>query len=262
MLQRSITPATFGWPLAAVLALFTMTALAAQPVILCADTYCPYNCEPGSAAPGYLIELAQAAMATRGETVEYQIMPWQRAIISTRGGQCDALVGTPVGEPADFIFPAVEAGMNINIFITLSNSTWRYQGSASLAEVTLGGIDGYVYGEPVDSWIAQHLHQPSRVQLISGESAIEQNLVLLESGRTNAYIEDKMVLQYRAHIKSIHTPWRIAGEASRLPLHIAFSPAKTESAARAQALAKVVISWRKSGKLRALLGRYGLGDWR
>ncbi|NQD36972.1 ABC transporter substrate-binding protein [Permianibacter sp. IMCC34836] len=234
---------------------------ASPPVVLCADTYCPYNCEPGAEQPGYLIELATAAMASRNETIEYRIEPWERAIVDTRGGRCDALVGTPAGDPADFIFPSVEAGMNVNVFITLAASNWRYRGAESLADIVLGGIDGYRYGEPVDSWIAQHHNDVARVQLISGETAIDQNLAMLARGRTTAYLEDKMVLQYRAQITRLGSPWRIAGEASRLPFHIAFSPAKPESAARAKALASLIKTWRQNGQLKKLLARYGLDDW-
>lgn len=234
---------------------------AASPVILCADVYCPFNCEPNAEQPGYLIELAAAAMASRGETIEYRIEPWQRAIIETRGGQCDALVGTPFGEPSDLIFPTVEAGMNINVFVTLANSNWRFTDSASLANVVIGGVVDYSYGEPVDSWIANHRQNPARVQLISGETAITQNLSKLAHGRIDAFIEDKMVLQYLAQIERLNSPWRIAGEVSRLPFHIAFSPAKPESAARAKALSDLVVAWRKNGKLKALLQRYHLRDW-
>ena len=38
------------------------TAATAETVTLRADVWCPFNCEPDAASPGYMIEIAKAAL--------------------------------------------------------------------------------------------------------------------------------------------------------------------------------------------------------
>jgi len=45
-------------------------------VSLRADFWCPFNCEPDAARPGFMVEIAPYALGSKyGHTVDYQIMP-------------------------------------------------------------------------------------------------------------------------------------------------------------------------------------------
>lgn len=232
----------------------------AATLVACADEYCPFNCAADRPDLGYMIELLQRSAQSRQEHVIYKVMPWERAIQFTREGQCQALVGTPVNDPSDFIFPALPAGMNINVAWVKRDDHWRYNGVASLANRQIGLIDGYSYGDELDRYIATHVKNDTHLQIIAGETAIEQNVNKLTRGRINVYVEDLMVIQYRMRQQK-PPPFIVAGEISRLPFHIAFSPRDTQSRARADALSQTVAKMRASGELTRLLNRYGVQDW-
>ncbi|MDO3388466.1 hypothetical protein QWI17_21650 [Gilvimarinus sp. SDUM040013] len=125
---------------ASVLALFLSCAnVFGETIHLVADNWCPYNCEPDSAAPGFMVEIAQRAFADEGISVRYSILPWLRALQDTRNGVYDAVIGASKAEAVDFIFPRIEQAQMRNAFWALSDSPWNFQGMHSLSVVHLAG---------------------------------------------------------------------------------------------------------------------------
>ena len=50
----------------------------ADVITLRADEWCPYNCQPKSQNPGFIIEIAETVFKKAGHTIDYQVMPWAR----------------------------------------------------------------------------------------------------------------------------------------------------------------------------------------
>lgn len=76
-----------------------------------ADFWCPFNCEPDAARPGFMVEIAQYALGKYGHTVDYQIMPWNRAIKEVRAGKIDGVIAELKSHSPDLIYPAREAAL-------------------------------------------------------------------------------------------------------------------------------------------------------
>ena len=60
---------------------------------LAADNWCPFNCQPNSTYPGYMIEIAQQVFAEYNININYQVIPWSRALRLCRAGIISAVVG-------------------------------------------------------------------------------------------------------------------------------------------------------------------------
>ena len=63
----------------------------AEQILIAADRWCPFNCEPGPELPGFMVEVAQRVFAKQGYDVKYIEMNWSRAIQEARKGNVNAI---------------------------------------------------------------------------------------------------------------------------------------------------------------------------
>lgn len=249
---------------AAACALYPLTAPAAETVTIVADHWCPYNCEPGSERPGFMIEIAQKAFARYDITVKYNVMPWSRAIDQTRKGEYTAIVGASRSDAPDFVFPAIAQGWMQNKFYVKTGSSWRFEGMDSLGKISLGVVADYAYGDMLDAYVKAKKSDLKYVQPISGDDALAINVKKLMAGRIGALVEDKHVMNY--HLARNSLTWKIS-EVGDVPsskqsdLFIAFSPENPNAKRYADILAKETKAMRASGELKKILAAYQVEDW-
>jgi polar amino acid transport system substrate-binding protein len=247
------------WKILYVLLPLLSAPVAADVISLRSDEFCPFNCAPEAEQPGFMIEFAQAIFSQAGHTIDYQLMPWSRAIADTMDGQYDGLVGT-VKIPG-LIYPEQEQGMNINVFWVKPGTPWRYTGMESLAQASIGVIRDYKFGDEFDAYLEKYQDDSKRIQIVSGETALQQNIKKAVAGRITAYLDDRAVLRY--HLEETKQAGLIeeAGKLNQIPLYIGFSAKRPNSARYAQLLSTGMEELRKTGKLQEIMRKYGLQDW-
>lgn len=233
----------------------------ADPVRFRADYWCPYNCDPTEQYPGYMIEIAQRALARLGLTVDYQLMPWDRTMSEVRAGSVDVAVGATTLESDGLILSDI-LGVDADCFFVTAGNPWRYTGVASLPHVLLGAVSGYTHDEgEIDAYIAANDAPNGRVMTTAGDTASSRNLRLLFVGRVDAVLDSRAVLLMEA-AKLGHADELVnAGCLGSLPLYLAISPKRADAQALVGALRDEVGDLRKSGQLAEILGHYGLSDW-
>jgi len=236
--------------------------LQAATITLVADVWCPYNCEPGSDKPGFMIEIAQKVFGEAGHTVDYRNMPWSRAIDESRKGRFDGIIGAAKDDAPDFIYPGNPLGVSTSVFAVRKGDPWKFTGIDSLAGVAVGTIQDYSYSEEFDAYVAENDKDSSKIQVATGEDALNINIRKLEAKRIGALVEDGYVLEYELGVQGKAGTFDIAGDLGASDLFIAFSPAKPESAGYAKLLGEGVAKLRASGELATILARYGVKDWK
>ncbi|QEP44869.1 hypothetical protein D5085_18070 [Ectothiorhodospiraceae bacterium BW-2] len=232
----------------------------ADTITIVADEWAPYNSVPNSAMPGYGIEIAQQAFAQAGHSVNYLIMPWNRALKETREGKYSAVIGAYIEDAPDFIFPDEEFGVSKNSFFVQKGSAWRYTGLESLLNLKVGIIQDYSFGEELDDFFAKH---PQITEHVFGKTPLDQNIKKLLAGRVDVLVEDSNVFMQK--VKEMGVSDKIEhvgdqGDANKL--YIAFSPALAESKTYADILSKGIVAMKKSGELEQILAKYGLSYWK
>lgn len=231
-------------------------------ITLRADIWEPYNAEPESSKPGYMIEVVKAIFTKAGYTVDYQCKgwTWERSIEEAKNGRIDGIVGAALEDAPDFIFPE-ETFINQQMtFFVKKGDTWRYKGIASLENINLGVISGYAYDDEVDEYIEKNSGKEN-VQAIKNANALELNIKKLEAGRIDATIEDASVFAMKVASLGMNGKFEeagMAGEAGNIT--IAFSPAKETSKKYAEILSKGLKEMRASGELKKILDKYGLKE--
>ncbi len=236
----------------------------AETLTMLADYWCPYTCSPESSRPGFMVEIAKEIFESEGLKVDYSIRNWARAVAETKVGKYNAVIGANVGDVEGFILPSEPQGIAVNYFWARKDSEFFYKEIASLKGKKIGVINGYSYGaKEIDLPIARH---NSSFVIVPGEDALPKLLKMTEAKRIEGFIENPYVLgdlvstsmkQFSGKFKPVSN--NIVKEVG---LYIAFSPTKHNSKKLAQTLSEGMNKIRKSGKLKKILDKYGIKDWK
>lgn len=231
----------------------------ADTISIRADHWFPINGDPDSETPGYMIELATRIFGDAGHTVDYQLMPWKRAILFVREGRYNCVVGANHRDTPDFVFPTVNWGPDITFVYVKKGQQWRYTGLPSLESIQLGVIGGYAYNDTVAQYIQAN---KDRLQIHTSNHALENNIKKLLLGRITATIESALVMKAKlkdmGHEDEIISVGQI-GETTHI--HIACSPALKSSKALMKLVDEGTHKLRQSGELQTILDKYGIEDW-
>jgi len=233
----------------------------AETITLRADRWCPYNCAPDSDKPGYMVEIAKAVFEPKGYTIDYQNLPWSRALDEVRAGRFDAAIGATPEEAPDFVLTASPLGMSTNVIGTRRGYGFRFTGVGSVKGHRLAAVQDYAYAPELDAWIAENAGKGDAVQLAAGDNVTTMNIRKLLAERVDLVLEDLNVLEYSLAAEGSAGLLELHEVASGAPLYIAFSPARPGSATLATMLEEGVQALRRSGELKRILDRYGLKDW-
>ncbi len=208
------------------------------------------------------MELAREVFRDSAKQVEFRAVPWQRAIDRAHSGACDGVIGASTTDGAGLIMPQQEMSRNFPVFLVRKGDPWRFTGVKSLAGRRLGAIVGYDYRAEVNAYITANAEDPARVQLLSDDTALDQNLRKLIDGRIDMTIDNEASLRWAARQVGVTDKVELAGGIPEVKrLYVAFSPDERGR--------KLAAEWdagmtrcRLDGTLKRILASYELTDWR
>lgn len=233
----------------------------ADEISIVADEWCPYNCEPGSENPGYIIEIAQKVFSAAGHQVVYANVNWARAIREARSGKYSAIVGAIVSDAPDFIYPTLDQGVTKSCFFKEPHLPWMFKGIDSMNEVKIGVINDYSYGDVIDGYIETG-KASNGVQVVGGDNPLKLNVNKILKGRIDVLLEDPAVLGFYLKAEGKQDKLVNAGCTEGDPLFASFSPSNKASASYAKLLSEGMANMRADGRLKAILDKYGVQDWK
>lgn len=237
-------------------------ATQALTITLRADEWSPFNGDPTSDRPGYLIELATQIFARAGHKIDYQLLPWERAIADVRASKFDCIVGAYKEDAPDFIFPALPLGRDQQGFFRADGLAWQFDQS-TLPQQRLAVIGGYSYddGGAVDTYIKSNTRSSS-IHVATGDSPLARNIRMLVAGRVDVTVSSIPVMQAKLdelgltgkvqQVDTLGDPYDV---------YIACAPGKILSKTYTELLSRGVQEMRANGELQAILRKYGLSDW-
>lgn len=234
-----------------------------KKIVMAADPWCPYNCVPDSKLPGFQVEVVKAIFQPRGYTVEYQIMPWKRAIKSLELGEIDAVPGAIKGDAAGNLLGDKSCGKDETIVIVRKKEGFTFTAVSDLDGKRLGIIQDYSYdnnGE-IDQYLnTRQSQEKGQIIALTEENALSLLLKMLVLDRVDVILENRFVASYTAQQLQISEKVEIIATGKKNNTYIAFSPNS-----KGQLLSKIfdqgIVSLRNSGVLTEILDKYGLDDW-
>lgn len=232
----------------------------ATTITIVADEWPPYNGVPDSSNPGYGIEIMKKIFEPQGYTIEYKVMPWSRALIETRAGHYNAVIGLIKDEAPDFITPEEEFGVTVTAFYVLKDNPWKYDGTESLVNMKVGLIKGYSYGKELDAFFKKN---QKIIQYAHGDAPLLSNIKKLLSKRIDVIVEDPNVFCEKSKSANIKTEIINAGqEQNTTPLYIGFSPELKDSKKFAELFTAGIKKLKESGELQKILNKYSVKYWK
>lgn len=236
-------------------------ASAAETIRLRADQWMPYNGDPTTESPGYVVELARRVFTKHGITVDYQTMPWTDALKAAAAGEIEGVIGANPSEAKGLLLPAESIGLpRVGLFVPKAK-TWTFQSVPLLREIRLGLIEGYSYWESLDDYA--HKQSAPKVTWFSGDAPLKDGIAKLDRGEIDVMAETVAVWIWT--VKSLgKSPgdYRVAYLHQSEPIYLAF----TAQGTRGQRLATLwdtgLAEARRSGELKQILDKYGLVDWK
>ena len=239
---------------------YTQCVFAKEKIILAADVWCPYNCEPDSKNPGFLIEMAQIIFEEHDIEIEYRLMPWSKALDAVKNGSIHAVVGASKASDRNFIYPDHYQALDVINCYVREEVNWNYSGNASLSGKKLGLILNYKYPYEVSEYIDNlYLETPDKIFFATGNNAVKQNVDSLRDGIIDVYLENANVMD--SFISYFKIPdIKKAGSVNVNPtkVYIAFSPEIRKSYIYASMLSRGMVKIRNSGQLADLYKKYGI----
>ncbi len=245
------------------LLLLTMTIGHAQTVLqLRADIFCPFNCEPDTAQPGYAVEILQEIFAPHGIEIDYKTMPWVRTLREAANGNIDGALGTSEGEEPSLILHTEPLGKPSLALVVREGDNFQYDGITSLFNRRLGAIAGYHYDSgAIDDYIATNARNQDRVHLLRGEEVSKNLIRLLLAGRVDTLIEYDFVFEFNAARMAEGYQAKIAYREPGVDLWVGFTPQRPESPRWAAMVDEGIRELLQSGRLAQILSKYDLNDW-
>jgi polar amino acid transport system substrate-binding protein len=245
--------------LALILANTVALPVQAETVKVRADRWYPFNGDPDSDRPGYVIEIMQTLLGAAGHDIDYQVQPWKRALRDVESGAADCTVGTYPDEAPGLLFPDVPIGLDTDVFITSPDSQWSYRNVDDLNGKRLGAVAGYAYDPALDGFIASN---PETTILVNSHEGLQRGLRMLDAGRLDVFVESRTVFLATVYLAGTRSSYRIAGDnGPPISLYVACTRENPHSRAWLTLLDEGIPALRKSGELALRLRRYGLDDW-
>ena len=245
------------------LALSPLPLVAGQVISLRADIWYPFNGQPDDPKPGYVVEILRTVFEPKGYKIDYQIMPWKRAIAEGEKGTIQGIIGASKTDAPTYTYPEETIGVSDSFFFVKKGSAWKYTGIDSLKGKLLGIASGYCYSDPLDSYIQANAGNPKLIDESSGDSPLELGIKKLKAGRIEVFVEMEVVFWAEVDRMGLSRDDFVCVGALGKPenLFVAFSPVKPESKELAAVFTEGLRSLRKSGELAKILSRYNVKDW-
>ena len=227
----------------------------AESISIRADIWAPYNAQPDADHPGFTIEMVKEVFAPHGVTIDYQIMPWARAVQACKAGEIDSVMGASGLEEGTLIGKEPLA-LGANCLIGLSDQAWKYTDLASLDKIKLAYPRGYNYETAVDAYL--RANTAKNITEVGGDEPLIQAIALLERKRVDGYIEDSLVF-FAALPEAKKKQFKVLGALTEpAPLYLAFSAVKPKAKQWAEWLDQGLAEMKKNGRRAAILARYGI----
>ena len=247
------------------LALFLTTGYAtAQTLVVVADTWCPYNCEPTAKKPGYVVELLKSAFATKGQSVSYRVMPWTRALLDTHSGKAAAVIAANAREAAEhqLAIGSEPIGVAKGCVFVPGSSPFKYRSIQDLDGLTrVGVVGGNAYQNDFGEWLSRPENRPKTHEVFA-DNPSERRAEMMTRGRLDGIFEDYTEMAYVLSAKGLQNQIVSAGCQSPSPLYVGFSKKHPHAQDLVATLDMEIRRMRKVGSLKDLLMSYGLEDWK
>lgn len=218
------------------------------------DPWCPYTCDKKEGKPGILSELVEEIFKGTKYRVQFEVVPWSRAVEGARRGEYSGIIGAFKPDAPDFVFPDKEQALATNCFFTKNTSSWSFKSESDLKEKHIGVIKGYSYSE-IDKFLESL--PPKWLDRATGQEPLLKNLKKLLVGRLDVVLEEGRVMNNLAKREGKEKEIRNAGCLKEVnKTFVALSPKLPHAKEVAKIISEGTLKAQKNGTIKRIEAKY------
>lgn len=229
-----------------------LTPFATAEVITAAQGTWPPFINGNAKQPGIAVEIVTAAYRNQGYELQFETLPWLRALKSVQKNRIDIIPAIWFTEKRAKQFSYSHSFLdNEVVFIKRHNDPYEYSGLESLTGKKVGIIKGYGYDNTFLT--------ATNFEKIDGYSLLV-NLKQLRSNRIDLALADKIVAKYTMQ-KSELSLTNFAFSSTPLstyPLHIAIGQTNPNAKRYLDIFNKGLDEIKRNGQLEKIVKKYGI----
>lgn len=228
-------------------------------LVVAADRWCPYNCEPGSAKPGYLVEVLREVFEPRGIVVEYRVMPWKRAVFETEHGRIDGALGAVAGDRGRNLIGEEGLGVNATVLVVRRGEEFEYAGPKSLDGLAVGVVADYSYDSDgsLDRYLRARRESGDSLYVVRQDAPLRSLFTMLERGRIDVFPENRYVARHAIGQMRLLDSVSLVETGRGDAVYVAFSP-NDRGRRYVRQLDAGIRRLRASGRLAEIMASYGI----
>jgi polar amino acid transport system substrate-binding protein len=238
-------------------------AFADEITVVSPEYFCPYACKAGDKLEGSTVDLARAALAAKGHTIKYSNMNYERALEEVKKGKYMATPSSFPGEAVGFVFPTEASSQAQWCVFSAPKSTLVFSKEDDVLNFPkkVGVVGGYSYTPKIDEWLKS---KKEKFETQQGDTALYKLSKMVNSGRISVLIEDKTNTDWNMKTKALAEMKNIGclPPTKEQMSYIVFSPGNPKSKTYAEDFTAGINELRKSGKVKEILSKYGMTDWK
>ncbi|GLQ30538.1 substrate-binding periplasmic protein [Litoribrevibacter albus] len=219
--------------------------------------WCPQICPTTPDKPGYLVEMIDDLFRESEFQLDFEYVPWSRAIYRVKTGQTDALLSPSKEEAPDLRYHLEPLSYQTHCFWKLKDSDWHFKGLESLTSKPFVIYRDHSYVSFFASGKVP-INSDHYFEISYDERYIPRAIQLLEAKRANTFIFTvNSVIFYQQMQK--RQPLVVDECIKRDELWFALSPKPSHKIDAIQAhLDTSLGSYKKTERYRALLNKYNV----
>lgn len=227
---------------------------ARETIHVSAIDWCPQICPKTPERPGYLVEMIQDLYRKAGYELDFEYVPWSRAIVNVRTGRTDGLLSPSKDEAPDLEFHAIPLAYQTHCFWKLSTSSWSYTDLESLNNTKFIIYRDHSYGPFL--FTPEHKIEPYQYfELSYDEHYIDRAIALLKAGRAETFLFTANSVQY--YLNQQHSTDVVMDACfKRDELWFALSPKSDKLSQMRQVIDDTLAGYKRTNSYEALLARY------
>ncbi len=223
----------------------------ARVVSVVSEAWPPYIFLENGKARGLEVEIAEETLSLMNLKMEFEELPWQRAIVQVKEQRSDAILG--IFKNAErlryFCFPDEPLLETSYAIFSNASKPVKYNSLNDLSGLTVAVTRGYFY--------SQEFSDASEINKVE-VTGVEQSLGMLALGRVDVVIDNRAVGHYYADKLGISAKIIVSEKplTQPNPHYIAFSM-KGDNKQLCEDFSKALTTFRKTDAYTELLQKYG-----
>lgn len=233
-----------------------------RSLVLASNEWWPYAGRAGAEREGFAVDLVRAALARIGYRLDYRTRPWARCVQEMRERKVDGVLAAYRVPGRNWLCGEVPLGLGPEGGVDFAvlkrrGSSWRFRGPESLGSAKLAVVEGYHYPEPIEG--RMYRSKREGLVVVSGDDPTARILRAVASGRVDAVVENRAVLQAAlAESPELRDRLEEAGSLPGRKAYVQLRPDLPGARELLRELDRALLDVYRSPEFPRILKRYGL----